>query len=40
VIDAAEFSSPAINYPMGFDEITKYASSPAFISPASSAPVL
>ena len=22
VIDAAEFSSPAINYPMGFDEIT------------------
>lgn len=23
VIDAAEFSSPAINYPMGFDDITK-----------------
>ena len=33
VIDAAEFSSPAINYPMGFDEITKYVPfNPGFIS--------
>ena len=24
VIDAAEYSTPAMNYPMGFDEITKY----------------
>lgn len=28
VIDAAEYSTPAINYPMGFDEITKYAIQP------------
>lgn len=28
VIDAAEYSTPAINYPMGFDEITKYALQP------------
>lgn len=33
VIDAAEFSSPAINYPMGFDEITKYAIQPGVHQP-------
>jgi len=33
VIDAAEFSSPAINYPMGFDEITKYAIQPGAHQP-------
>jgi TRAP-type mannitol/chloroaromatic compound transport system substrate-binding protein len=33
VIDAAEFSSPAINYPMGFDEITKYAIGPGVHQP-------
>ncbi len=34
VIDAAEFSSPAINYPMGFDEITKYVIEPGVHQPA------
>jgi TRAP-type mannitol/chloroaromatic compound transport system substrate-binding protein len=34
VIDAAEFSSPAINYPMGFDEITKYVIQPGVHQPA------
>lgn len=34
IIDAAEFSSPAINYPMGFDEITKYAIQPGVHQPA------
>ncbi len=34
VIDAAEFSSPAINYPMGFDDITKYAIEPGVHQPA------
>ena len=33
VIDAAEFSSPAINYPMGFDDITKYAIQPGVHQP-------
>ncbi len=33
VIDAAEFSSPAINFPMGFDEITKYAIQPGVHQP-------
>lgn len=33
VIDAAEFSSPAMNYPMGFDEITKYAIQPGVHQP-------
>jgi TRAP-type mannitol/chloroaromatic compound transport system substrate-binding protein len=33
VIDAAEFSSPAMNYPMGFDEITKYAIQPGIHQP-------
>ena len=33
VIDAAEFSAPAINYPMGFDEITKYAIQPGVHQP-------
>ncbi|SHO42605.1 TRAP transporter substrate-binding protein [Desulfopila aestuarii] len=33
VIDAAEFSSPAMNYPMGFDEITKFAIQPGVHQP-------
>lgn len=33
VIDAAEFSSPAVNYPMGFDEITKYSIQPGVHQP-------
>jgi len=32
-IDAAEFFSPAPNYPMGFDEITKYVIQPGFHQP-------
>lgn len=28
VLDGAEFSAPAMSYPMGFDEITKYVLSP------------
>ncbi|MFH2066511.1 MAG: TRAP transporter substrate-binding protein DctP [Pseudomonadota bacterium] len=35
VIDAAEFSAPAMNYPMGFDEITKYVIQPGVHQPAS-----
>ncbi len=35
VIDAAEFSAPAMNYPMGFDEITKYVIEPGVHQPAS-----
>jgi TRAP-type mannitol/chloroaromatic compound transport system substrate-binding protein len=34
VIDAAEFSSPAINYPMGFDEITKFVIEPGAHQPS------
>jgi TRAP-type mannitol/chloroaromatic compound transport system substrate-binding protein len=34
VIDAAEFSTPAINYPMGFDEITKYVIQPGVHQPS------
>ncbi len=34
VLDAAEFSSPAINYPMGFDEVTKYIIQPGVHQPA------
>jgi TRAP-type mannitol/chloroaromatic compound transport system substrate-binding protein len=34
VIDGAEFSSPAINYPMGFDEITKYVIEPGVHQPS------
>jgi len=34
VIDAAEFSTPAINYPMGFDEITKYVIQPGIHQPS------
>ncbi|MBF0230180.1 MAG: TRAP transporter substrate-binding protein DctP, partial [Desulfamplus sp.] len=34
VLDAAEFSSPAINWPMGFDEITKYIIQPGVHQPA------
>ena len=33
VIDGAEYSTPAINYPMGFDEITKYAIQPGVHQP-------
>jgi TRAP-type mannitol/chloroaromatic compound transport system substrate-binding protein len=33
VIDAAEFSTPAMNYPLGFDEITKYAIQPGVHQP-------
>jgi len=33
VIDAAEFSSPAMTYPMGFDEITKYCIEPGVHQP-------
>jgi TRAP-type mannitol/chloroaromatic compound transport system substrate-binding protein len=33
VIDAAEFSSPAINYPMGFDDVTKYTIQPGVHQP-------
>lgn len=35
VIDGAEFSAPAISYPMGFDEITKYVLSPGVHQPGS-----
>ncbi len=35
VIDAAEFSSPSLNYPMGFDEITKYVIEPGVHQPSS-----
>ncbi len=35
VIDAAEFSAPAMNYPMGFDDVTKYAIQPGIHQPAS-----
>lgn len=34
VLDAAEFSSPAVNWPMGFDEVTKYAIQPGVHQPA------
>ena len=34
VIDAAEFSGPAIDYPMGFDEITKYVIQPGVHQPS------
>jgi len=34
VIDSAEFSTPAINYPMGFDDITKYVIEPGVHQPA------
>ncbi len=34
VIDAAEFSTPAITYPMGFDQITKYVIEPGVHQPA------
>lgn len=35
VIDGAEFSAPAMTYPMGFDDITKYTISPGVHQPAS-----
>jgi TRAP-type mannitol/chloroaromatic compound transport system substrate-binding protein len=34
VIDAAEFSSPAVNYPMGFQDITKYIIVPGVHQPS------
>ena len=34
VIDAAEFSAPAINFPMGFDDITKYVIEPGIHQPS------
>ena len=34
VIDAAEFSTPAINFPMGFDDITKYVIQPGVHQPS------
>jgi TRAP-type mannitol/chloroaromatic compound transport system substrate-binding protein len=33
VIDAAEFSSPAMNYPLGWQDITKYAIQPGVHQP-------
>ncbi len=33
VIDAAEYSTPAINYPMGFDDIAKYVITPGVHQP-------
>lgn len=35
VIDAAEFSAPAMNYPMGFDDITQYVIEPGVHQPGS-----
>ncbi|WP_028583181.1 TRAP transporter substrate-binding protein [Desulfogranum mediterraneum] len=35
VIDGAEFSAPAMSYPMGFDEITKYSIQPGVHQPGS-----
>jgi TRAP-type mannitol/chloroaromatic compound transport system substrate-binding protein len=34
VIDAVEFSAPALNYPMGFDEISKFAIQPGVHQPS------
>lgn len=34
VIDGAEFSTPAINLPMGFDDVTKYVISPGVHQPS------
>jgi TRAP-type mannitol/chloroaromatic compound transport system substrate-binding protein len=34
VIDACEFSSPAVNYPMGFHDITKYIIEPGVHQPS------
>ncbi len=34
VIDAAEFSSPAMNYPMGFDEVTQFVIQPGVHQPS------
>jgi TRAP-type mannitol/chloroaromatic compound transport system substrate-binding protein len=33
VVDAVEFSSPALNYPMGFDEISKFVIQPGVHQP-------
>ncbi len=40
VIDAAEFSTPAIDLPMGFDEITKYVIEPGVHQPSSQTEVI
>jgi len=40
VIDAAEFSTPAIDLPMGFDEITKYVIEPGVHQPSSQCEVI
>jgi TRAP-type mannitol/chloroaromatic compound transport system substrate-binding protein len=34
IIDACEFSAPAVNYPMGFQEITKYVIEPGAHQPS------
>lgn len=34
VVDAAEFSSPAITYPMGFDQVTEYVIEPGVHQPS------
>jgi TRAP-type mannitol/chloroaromatic compound transport system substrate-binding protein len=40
VIDAAEFSTPAIDLPMGFDDITKYVIEPGVHQPASQCEII
>jgi TRAP-type mannitol/chloroaromatic compound transport system substrate-binding protein len=35
ILDAAEFSAPAMSYPMGFDDITKYVIEPGVHQPGS-----
>lgn len=40
VVDAAEFSSPAANYPAGLHEVTKYISKPAIHQPTTTVDLL
>ncbi len=40
MIDAAEFSSPAINYPLGFDNVTQYSIQPGVHQPGIQCSVL
>ena len=40
VIDGCEFSGPAINYPMGFHEITKYIIEPGVHQPSSQCEII
>lgn len=40
MIDAAEFSSPSINYPLGFDKVTKYNIQPGVHQPGIQCSVL